>query len=591
MFVQSLPRHSRSLLGLGICALLAASCGGGADADGFESAPEEAAEFDIDAILGDDLVVRGQTIPRAEIKRCVVVGSTGRSLLESAKLQVFIEEEVQRQIDEGADPKSFEISDDAVAEAIETADKMVEEEYAGNDDVNKATDLFYMPPDLYQDQVRQTQLFDRIFLPDDPNEYPTTTVAALNAQAEDFVQRLVEGHAERLRLKQEKADEVETKRREGNELIAAAGDEPDKIVVGRKLLDEADAAEKELATMENNQGQLLFRQLMRQLVITALNRSADVKTPADGLPPEVAMEVNGRSIKTDDIWRSIRYKVSEDDVHDAKLWFAKTLVVRQSLEDSGNYMTDEEFAQSYFEHTEPYKDSPFSIPAVAVSFKKFPSEEAYKEHYRLTESYKQMIGAEITDESLAAHNEARTKNLLGLAKVDVEMILISAYDFKKAAFKPDGWEPAKERALAVMQRLGDGDPWNQVLEENSEFYEPPLGKSSQTMAAQFAKNKGRFGLLNRNELMQKIGESDFSLFLHGTSLTDTIFFDLEIGVPSQPLQGPHGYYICLVKGRTGPATAISLEGTHRSLVEQDYMSTRMNEFARQSLKEADVKGL
>ena len=92
-------------------------------------------------------------------------------------------------------------------------------------------------------------------------------------------------------------------------------------------------------------------------------------------------------------------------------------------------------------------------------------------------------------------------------------------------------------------------------------------------------------------MMQKIGESDYSLFLTGTSLTDTIFFDLEVGIPSQPLQGPHGYYICLVKGRTTPVSTISLEGTHRTLVEQDYLSTRMNVYARECLTAIEVSGL
>ncbi len=609
MFAQSLPRQSRPLFGLGICVLFAAACGGGAEPEPASeptevvtteitaptepaaAEPREKVPEDIDAILGDPLVVGGETVSREQIKRCVVVGATGRSVLESAKLQVFIDEEVQRRIDEGQDATEFEITDAAVADAIQTADKMVEEEYAGNDEVNKATDLFYMPQGMYMDQVRQTQLFDKVFLPEDPNDYPPTTVAALNSQAEDFVQRLIEGHELRMQMREEKAEEVDTKRAELETAKAEAGEDAEKLAAVEAMTTALAVAEKELADLHNDQGQLLFRQLMRQLVISALNRSADVKTHADGLPSDVAMEVNGRQIMTDDIWRAIRYKVTEEDVHDAKLWFAKTLVIRQGLEASGHYMTDEEFEQSYFEHTDPYKDSPFSIPAVAVSFKKFPSEDAYKEHYRLAESYKKMIESEITDESLAAHNETRTKNLLGLAKVDVEIILISAYDFKKSAFQPNGWEEAKKRAVNVMQRLADGDPWNQVLEECSEFYEPPLGKSSQNMAQQFAKNKGRFGQLNRNELLQKIGESDFSLFLTGQSLTDTIFFDLEIGVPSQPLKGPHGYYVCLVKGRTSPATQISLEGTHRNLVEQDYLAVRMNEYARQRLDEANVQGL
>ena len=496
-----------------------------------------------EAMLGGPLTVGDTTIPVSEIKRAMVLGTHGRQLLEAAKLGIFIEEEIEKQIASGhRTPEYFQISEDEIEQAMDRADQAVKEEYEGIEGAPQtASDVYHMPADLWEDQFRRSELFSKVFLPDDPREYAETTIAALNSQTEGLVDKLIEGHETRL----------------------AEGIEVD----------------------PNDQGHMLFKTLMSQLIIAQLGRAADVQTVEDGLPVDVAMIVNGKKILVEDVWEQMKYKVTPTDVAETRTWLAKTTACRQQLQDAGYYLTDEEFEKLYFEHTDPYKDSPFNIPAMAMTLKKFPSEQAYMTHFRLQESLKDMIADELNEETLAAHNEARAKNLLGLARVDVDVILISAYDFPKQKFKENGWEEAAQRAKQAMQKLADGVAWSDVLEEHSEWYEPPVGKSNQHMKDQYTKNKGRFGLMNRNELMQKLGESEWSQFLSGDSITDTIFFDLEPGIPSQPLKGPHGYYIALVRSRTAPTQKISLDNEgHRNLIEQDYMTVRMNTFAEESLQ-------
>jgi hypothetical protein len=130
-----------------------------------------------------------------------------------------------------------------------------------------------------------------------------------------------------------------------------------------------------------------------------------------------------------------------------------------------------------------------------------------------------------------------------------------------------------------------------VVDKYSEWYEPPVAKSTAASAASFSKNKGRFGLKNRNELLQQLGESDWSLFLNGYTVTDYIFFELEPGIPSQPLRGPNGYYIARVARRTPPTSHINIEPTgQRPLVEQDYLATRFNAFCQEQLDKARAAG-
>lgn len=501
---------------------------------------------DIDAILGDGLTVRGVTISPAELKRGIVVGTAGRQLLESAKLQVFIDEELKRQQAEGVDISKYDISQEDINAAIAEADAMVRQEFPDSEEIQNSRDLFAMPEDIWLDQIKQTQLFDRVFLPDDPRDYPATTVAALNQSQPEFHAKLVEGQIERERIAEET----------GEEAAVDAG------------------------------GHAMFRQLMRQIVIGALGKTAEVKTFNDGLAPEIALEVNGTPIKTDDIWKAIRWKITEEDVAEARAWYERTTAVRAQLQEDGAYMTDEEFAAAYHEHTAPYAESPFNMEAVATSFKKFPSPEHYRDHFRLIESYRKLIADDFTDENLNAHIQARAGSLLGLAKVDVDVILIPAMDFRVSKFVDGGWEKAGKRAVECIQALANGQPWEEAMEEYSEWWEPPVGKTAAAQPNTWSKNGGRFGLKNRNELMQQLAESDWSSFLYGGSVTDYIFFDLEVGVPSQPLRGPHGYYIAKVKRRTPASTSINISPDgHRELVEMDYLATRFEDYVNAALAE------
>src|SRR6188768_3684238 len=50
---------------------------------------------DYDAILGPGFEIMGEKVTPADLKRAIVVGTTGRNLLESAKLQVFMDEEIE----------------------------------------------------------------------------------------------------------------------------------------------------------------------------------------------------------------------------------------------------------------------------------------------------------------------------------------------------------------------------------------------------------------------------------------------------------------------------------------------------------------
>ena len=265
-------------------------------------------------------------------------------------------------------------------------------------------------------------------------------------------------------------------------------------------------------------------------------------------------------------------------------------MLEQKLRESGHWIGDEEFEQLWKDEEEPYKDSPFNLQVVAVGFRKFPSIDAYRKYFRILKSFERYLGDEMTDEALTAHLD-RANPMLGLGKVRADMILISSIDDKKARFRLDGWDSALARANECAEKLAGGMEWDEALEEYSDFRDGLVGQSNQG-AAPPSIRKGRFPLMHRNELVQRVGESDYWMFLTGTSVVDHVFFTQDVGQIDGPFQGVQGYYITRVVQRVPPPKPLSLENpSQRNLIDQDYLAVRLNEAAAEWLEGAEVVGL
>ena len=438
--------------------------------------------------LGADLVVNGYRVPEMVLKRELVY-LLGNTLLESRKLDLFIDEEVQRQIEAGTPAEDFEITSDEIQAAADQAIGMIEEQYPG-EDVEDVLQRGNLSQDTLAVQVRQTKRFDRVFLPPNPKDWPETTVALMaGSGGQQLVDKLIESY--------------EAREAQGEEI------DPD------------------------DPSMAMWKTILRKLVIQGLNKSAVVKTGADGLPPELAMSVNGLEVTTDEMYKRVVARVHDEQLRRVRLWVAKTVALEQELERRGQLLTGDALAAAYDEHISPYKESPFPIEVLAMGFKKFPSMDAYKRYFQLMQSYENALKAngEMSDAYLSDHLP-RANQMLGLAQVNSEMILCAAFDFSRNSWHEDGWQRAADRATEVSKKLAEGADWYEVLEEYSEFYDAPVPQSTQFQQPPQKKNKGRFGPLNRNELVQRMGESEYDMFLLGSSVADHVFFCLLYTSPS-----------------------------------------------------------
>ncbi len=502
-----------------------------------------------------DLVVNGEIVSEAAVRRALVYRE-GMKYLQRRKMQIFIDNEIDSRVEAGEDRAKYEVTVAEVDAVINDTRKTIKDTYP-----TLAEDVVLTQNNIeslsdWQAQQHQTQVFNKVFLPDNPSDWTEFTRNAMKSA-----------------MPEEMIDQFMAKMQEGYDKRVEEGRQND----------------------PSDPGQMMFKTLMSQSVIQALEERADVKMAADGIPLEMAMIVDGVGIPTDQVFAQIRGKVGPADWESTRLWLAKTIAVRQALKKADELISDAEFEKLYAEREAQYAESPFPLEVLVQNWKKFPSMESYRTYFRLIESYKKMIASEFDDEHLSEHLD-RANRLLGLEKVDVEVIWISAYDVLRKRWKENGWELAEKRTKECAQRLADGEDWDVLIEEYSEFWDAPKAQGADAanipQQPQAQNNKGRFGPLYRNELVGKVNESDFTCFLTGTSVADQIFFNVPTGSYGGPYRGERGYYIALVKNRIPAMRDLSLKvANERDLIIQDYLSVRFNEFARLAMEEADLQGL
>lgn len=506
--------------------------------------------------LGGPLKVNGKEIPISAIKREMVYAA-GAQVLEGKKLDVIIDEEIERRVAAGEDRAKFEFTQEEKDTLLAAALQQIKDQYPTLDPM-EVLERNGLSKRILEGQVGQTLRFDKVFLPSDPRQWPVTTTDAITESAgADFITKLREAQDE--------------KDRKAKEAAAGTPGEP--------------------TPAPDKKGEEMFKMIMRKMVMQSLFDKSVVKYASNGLPEGVAMQVNQKNIMTDDIYELVSGGLNDERIRQTRVWLAKIEACKQELQRLGTWIGDEEFQKLFAEHKAPYDQSPFKLEVIATGFKRFPSMDSYMTYFRVLKSYERMIQMEINDENLTKHL-VRANKLLGLSRCNAQMILCSAIDMSTGKWRPDGWEYAKNRALEASKLLAEknGENWDEVLEQYSEFWDPPVPVGQPNVNSNL-RNKGRLGIVNRNEMLQRIDESEYSMFVEGAGIVDYVFFDQPEGIDG-PFKGPHGYYITRVISRTPPTKEFSLaEPAQRDLVVQDYLSMRINQWAQELLENAKVEGL
>jgi len=583
---------------------------------------QDAAQTEESSIFGAPLVVNGKRIPDAEIKRYIVYGHAA-PVLESARLRILVDQELElREIDleqellaeryegKSKDELSAEEQQALEAEVKQTVrDKYtVSDEYFQwiyEDELTNFSQRFpsldyeteisraYMAKEFYEEQLRQTLDFDQTFFPGDPFEWPEITKEAIYAGSPEV--DLITDFRETWVMRVQTAEE--------NDTFVKPEDE-------------------------------MFMGLLRDYVIAAISSplQVDIQTAIDGLPPELTMVIEGggyrAEVKTEDIYAKIEHTVTQKVIDDTKLFLAMMAATRDRLAEEGLLMGEEERVAMIDELNAALENSMFDLNFVAVHGHRFPSTQAYVMAHHLQQSFRDKLADKMASEDGTLSDELQAhmpiaNTVMGLAKVDAEVLLVSAFDFPNFEWKEDGWRLAEEKANALRAQLDAHQAkldeqaearrkaaeegvnyeapeelvpfeqfWADMLDNESEFWDPPMPATGKMPPMNALKSKGRFGSQTRNDLERMIGQSSFTHLLTGESITDNIFYSVGRGEVGGPWPGPHGYYLAYLKNRT-PATRPlnASDDRHVRMLEEDFIRHEFGKYARRSLYEAEVSGL
>ncbi|MFK5956302.1 MAG: hypothetical protein QM477_07650 [Planctomycetota bacterium] len=347
----------------------------------------------------------------------------------------------------------------------------------------------------------------------------------------------------------------------------------------------ADSLKERLEAKAKNEpmGQINDQTLNMLLMPTIwryLMDKAEILYPVDGLPEGVAMRVNGRDVKTDEVIAIINPFLGETDRKWAEIFVNRIEAAEAALTKSGKWLSDEAAAELLAAEAAEYEGTFIPHEMMVTQFLGYPSMEVYSQFFRAKHSFRQTLPEEGTEEyrKLQDAQIASRSTFYGAGKVDVDIILISARDLATGKFSLSGdpYQAAKEHANEVAEILATGTDFEEVLMEYSDLPERVPGSRDGMPQP----HRGHLGMQSRNDLRGFVGESDYTDFLFGYSISDDIFFLAEEGGIYGPVRGPYGYYFYRVKSRLAPANKIDIDANERDLyiVNDDLLTTSFLKF-------------
>ena len=394
------------------------------DADPATAAASQ--DADRDSRFGAPLVVNGEVVPDKMILRYLVYGP-GRGLLEIHKRQTLIDDQIKRSTERLAeegktvDPLRFHVTEE---EWLRAHDERVGKFSVQFPFLDLETELrrAYGSVDLYERAEKQMLQFDKVFLPQNPNEWPIETVEAIRPEADGMV---LQDAYKTYDLRKAKADA------EGTEM----GKEGD-----------------------------VYMNFLRDVVESSIISTYDVRTFSDGIDPDLALVMNDGFgepelvVTLEQLYDELQPYLDPVQIEQAKLFCARIVATRQALERDGALMPLDEFNELYKEYA-AQSTSFFTLESVALYTDYFPSIEHFKAYFRLSRSHTNLIEPEMTapeGERLSAKLKEHlpiANKIMGLAKAEVEVLLVSAFDTEHFRWKDGGWEAAKEQTQFLKDRI------------------------------------------------------------------------------------------------------------------------------------------
>jgi hypothetical protein len=473
--------------------------------------------------------VNGVKLSPLQVRREAVF-LAGANQIEAKIANFFIDEWMERAVEEGRNRADFEISEQKIVADLKDQVAQFQEQNPGAEFWDAVRSMTGLSRDGYLEQARHTELFNKVFFPGPAEQWPSITKEAI---------------------------------------IASAGGGS-----GKQFWDNM------VNSTKSQNGQIkelpvFWMFLCRGWVQKQLKMWSDIRYPADGLPPEIVLSVNGRTWETEEAFERVKTGVFVQDLERAMIEVVGREALRQALEKAGAMMSDDGFREEYDVYRQQYDSTPFTTEVIAKTFKGYPSLEAFRQRWRLMRSFEKMIAKDINDDNLQAHAD-RYVRFFKDGQTDVDVIPFLAKSVKTNAWQPDGFAGARQRAVEAFEAISGGASFDDTLEQRGEF---------------FAKDpeRGRLGNKALNQIRQSLRESEFTDLLMGYSIGTYLFYDAEQGKVVGPLRGPEGYYIARVNNRLPARGTVDVKDERmRELVRQDYVTHRFMAWANEVLSRVQI---
>ena len=482
---------------------------------------------------GPDGISFGEAYKRA------LIYSVGAFRVQQLKIQMLTEVEVERRRSAGEDLSHLEVTEEEVKARIDSAKERTAQRSA-DIDFWSSVEATGNTRESYRQEVRRMLLMEKLFFPPDPSKWPPIL-----------------------------------------ETIYAKGEENsmwESLIVPTRTKFETAWAEGKSEKVD----EMVMQLLLRPYILKWMLDSADITEPFEGLPEGVALLINSREIKTDELLGMVAGFIGPVERERAAAWVELSWALQKGLAAKDSLLTPAETIAIIDEEKKEYENSPISYEQVAIQFLGYPTMEMYHQQYRLRQSFRKTLPDPYPLDLLKEHLDER-RQFLADGKVDAEVILLSARDMMNGRFAMEGdpFAEAEERARKAAEELAGGGDWDEVLLKYSDYPEKTAG----TPAGVPQPNRGRFGKLSRNPLREFLGENDYTDFLYGNSVADSIFFDAEPGTIYGPVRGATGWFIYKVNGREAPTREIDVaeNDRHIYLVGDDYLTVKYHEFIDQTM--------
>lgn len=471
--------------------------------------------------------------PRAVMREAIYL--TGGKLVEAQVAQFFVVEEVRKQIEGGQkQAKDFEVSEEEVMRELEPKMNEFAVQHPGVDFWEVVRTQYGLNKETFLQQRRQSIIFDRVFFPGSPKDWPAITQEAImsntnSGQGPQFMEQL------------------------------------------KKVAESTDEKGNPRPLPE------FWLQMMRQMVQKGLRNWSEIKYASNGLPPEVVLSVNGIEWRTDDAFEFVRKGLFVQDLERAMQEVVAREALRQELVSKGVYISDEEFHTRYETYRQPYDTTPFTVEVISTKFKGYPCLEAFRARWRLMASFGDLIKAEMTDENLQAHADRRA-GFFGDGSTNIDIIPFLARDPQTFAWRPDGMAAAKARCEAVFKALENKEmTFDEALKDKGEYVVND-------------EKHGHLGFLPLNQVKQQLRENEFSQLLDGFSVANYLFFDAPVGKTVGPIQGADSWFIARVNSRTPAKKRMDVKTERdRDLVKEDFLNERFMAWANEVIARAKVE--